>query len=149
MIWTQLWKPVKLLYGLPRWLSERESACQCRRHRRHGFSIWMEKMPWRGNGNPLQYSFLKNPTDGGTWQAAVQGVTKSRTQLSNWAYIDSYFYIIFLSTQRFKVVLTLTGKFIQLFQHHLLKEMQVKTTMRYHLTPVRMAAIKKSTNNKC
>ena len=29
------------------------------------------------------------------------------------------------------------------------KEMQIKTTMRYHLTPVRVAIIKKSTNNKC
>ena len=28
-------------------------------------------------------------------------------------------------------------------------EIQIKTTMRYHLTLVRMAAIKKSTNNKC
>ena len=27
--------------------------------------------------------------------------------------------------------------------------MQIKTTMRYHLTPVRMAIIKKSTNSKC
>ena len=31
----------------------------------------------------------------------------------------------------------------------LIREMQIKTTMRYHLTLVRMAAIKKSTNKKC
>ena len=34
-----------------------------------------------GNGNPLQYSCLENPMDGGAWWAAVHGVEKSRTRL--------------------------------------------------------------------
>ena len=36
-----------------------------------------------GNGNPLQYSCLESPMDGGAWWAAVHGVAKSQTQLSN------------------------------------------------------------------
>ena len=32
-----------------------------------------------GNGNPLQYSCLENPMDGGAWWAAVHGVAKSDT----------------------------------------------------------------------
>ena len=34
-----------------------------------------------GNGNPLQYSCLENPMNGGTLWAAICGVTQSRTQL--------------------------------------------------------------------
>ena len=34
-----------------------------------------------GNGNPLQYSCLENPGDGGASWAAVYGVTQSRTRL--------------------------------------------------------------------
>ena len=32
-----------------------------------------------GNGNPLQYSCLENPRDGGAWWAAVCGVAQSQT----------------------------------------------------------------------
>ena len=34
-----------------------------------------------GNGNPLQYSYLENPGDGGAWWAAVCGIAQSRTRL--------------------------------------------------------------------
>ena len=34
-----------------------------------------------GNGNPLQYSCLENPRDGGAWWAAVYGITESWTRL--------------------------------------------------------------------
>ena len=34
-----------------------------------------------GNGNPLQYSCLENPREGGAWWAAIYGVTQSRTRL--------------------------------------------------------------------
>ena len=36
-----------------------------------------------GNGNSLQYSCLENPMGGGAWWAAVHGVAKSRTRLSD------------------------------------------------------------------
>ena len=39
-----------------------------------------------GNGTSLQYSCLENSMDGGTWWAAVYGVTKSQTRLSNFTF---------------------------------------------------------------
>ena len=39
-----------------------------------------------GNGTPLQNSCLENPMDGGTWWAAVHGVAKSRTHLSDFTF---------------------------------------------------------------
>ena len=47
---------------------------------------WLKRLSmhaWIGerNGNPLQYSCLENPRDGGTWWAAIYGVTQSWTWL--------------------------------------------------------------------
>ena len=39
-----------------------------------------------GNRTPLQYSCLENPMDGGAWWAAVHGVVKSRTRLSDFTF---------------------------------------------------------------
>ena len=41
------------------------------------------RSPGEGNGNPLQYSCLENPLDGGAWQATVCGVAKSQAWLSD------------------------------------------------------------------
>ena len=64
--------------------SEGKSIClQCGRP---GFDPWAGKIPGEGIGSPLQYSYLENPIDRGAWQAAVHGVEKSRTQLSDFTY---------------------------------------------------------------
>ena len=56
LFFSSLWQP-----RLPRWLSGGESACQCRRLKRHGFD---PRLPGLGNGNPLQYLPGKIPWTG-------------------------------------------------------------------------------------
>ena len=44
-----------------------------------------------GNSNPLQYSCLENPMDEGAWWVTFHGVTKSRTQLSNFTFTFHFY----------------------------------------------------------
>ena len=55
----------------------------CLQWGRPGFDSWVGKTPGEGNGNPLQYSCLENPMEGGAWWATIHGVAKSRTRLSD------------------------------------------------------------------
>ena len=48
------------------------------------------RSPGEGNGNPLQHSCLENPMDGGAWWAAVHGVAKSWTRLSDFTFTFHY-----------------------------------------------------------
>ena len=47
------------------------------------FYVELYEVLGEGNGTPLQYSCLENPMDGGAWCAAVHGVARSRTRLSD------------------------------------------------------------------
>ena len=61
-------------------------AVQETRKMRVRFLVWEDPLE-EENGNPLQYSCLENPMDKGTWQATIQRVTKSWTQLSDYFFI--------------------------------------------------------------
>ena len=50
-----------------------------------------ERAPGKGNDHPLQYFCLGNPIARGAWQAALHGVTKSWTQLSD---LTQYTYVM-------------------------------------------------------
>ena len=68
-----------LQYGLPWWLTTvTQETC-----RRHGLIPGSGRSPAEGNGNPLHYSCLENPTDRGAWWATVHEVAKSQTWLSD------------------------------------------------------------------
>jgi len=69
-----------LNWGFPSGSDGKESTCNAGYP---GSIPGVGRSPGEGNGNPLQYSCLENPMDRGAWQAAVYGVTKIQTQLSN------------------------------------------------------------------
>ena len=66
--------------GFPGDSDGKESACKAGDP---GSNLGSGTFPGEGNGYPLQYSFLENSTDRGAWWAAVHGIAKSRTRLSD------------------------------------------------------------------
>ena len=66
----------KLRFRLPRWLSSKESTCQCKRC---SLIPGSGRSPGGGHGNPLQYSGLENPMDRGAWWATVHCVDRTCT----------------------------------------------------------------------
>ena len=64
--------------GLPWWLSGKESSCQCRRFRRHGFNPWVGKFFWRRKWQPASV-FLPEKSHG----------QRSLTGCSPWGHKES------------------------------------------------------------
>ena len=70
-------------WSLPGGLAIKDLPAKAEDPRDAGLTPRSGRCPGEGNGNPLQYSCLENPTDRGAWGTTVQGVAKSRTWLSN------------------------------------------------------------------
>ena len=71
-----------LCRGFPGGATGKEPSCQCRRYKKCRFNPWVGKiLPGEGDGNPLQYSCLENPIDGGAWRTIVHGLAESQTGL--------------------------------------------------------------------
>ena len=75
------------------WLSSYASTKMCHKRFHAGAHIQLshikltvKRLIGEGNGTPLQHSCLENPMDGGALWAAVHGVTKSRTRLSDFTF---------------------------------------------------------------
>ena len=66
--------------GFPGGSDGKESAC---RAGDPGSISGLGRSPGEGRGNPLQYSYPKNPMDRGAWRVTVHGVADSQIQLSN------------------------------------------------------------------
>ena len=68
----------------------KEPTSQCRLDVRDTSSILeLGRSPGEGNGNPLQYSCLENPTDRGAWRATVQGIAQSQTPLKQLSMVQA------------------------------------------------------------
>ena len=65
--------------GTPYGTMGKESTCKARAVGSMGLIPELERSPGGGNGNPLQYSFLGNPTDRGAWGLSVHGIHQART----------------------------------------------------------------------
>ena len=71
---------IKTFLGFPGGSEGKVSACNAGDT---GLIPGLGRSPGEGNGNPLQYSCLKNPMDREAWWATVHGVAKSGTRLSD------------------------------------------------------------------
>ena len=77
------------MLGFPHGSAGKESACLAGDTGDAGLIPELVRSLGVGNGNPLQYSCLKKPTDRGPWQGTVQRIAKSQTRLSNGACIEN------------------------------------------------------------
>ena len=100
--------------GPPRWCSGKESAWQCRRHRRHGFDPWVGKIPWKRKWQPTPVFLPGRYHRQRSRAAAVHGIAEesdTTQQLNNNWISSTDFNIHILPPSSFPIV----QPFLQIF----------------------------------
>ena len=102
------------------WLKQKRICLQCWRA---GSIPGSGRSPGEGNGNPLQYSYLGNSMDRGTWWASIHGVAKSQTWLTNTLTLSPNFLIckmvvmIFIELLLFYIRLKVIKTDLKVYHH--------------------------------
>ena len=89
--WLGIWFTDLILNGLPRWHSDKESACQCRRCRRPRFNPWIGKIPCSRKWQPTP-AYLPGKSHGQRSLAGYSPWVHRQTGLSDF-HFTSYMYI--------------------------------------------------------
>ena len=97
---TSLLHFFKVTKGLPRWCGGKESTCQCRRHKGHGFYPWVGEMPWSMKWQPTpvfmpgKFHRQRNLPDYSLWGCKESDTTEWLTYIAHnkcsikfWGYI--------------------------------------------------------------
>ena len=108
-----------LKWGLPRWLSNKESTCQCKRRR---FDPWVRKIPWRRRWQPTaiflpgkshRQRSLAGYSPQGHWRVRHHLATEQQEQLLNWDDLHSWKgpnpFVTMFPRRSVRGVLTVTG----------------------------------------
>ena len=105
------------VYAPPRWFNSKESAFSAGATGDSGLFPGSGGCPGGRHGNPLQYSYLKNPMDRGAWPTTVHGVAKNWTRLKwlsthvcvwrrggfmGWEFFSLYLFYVFQVIYHFK-----------------------------------------------
>ena len=74
--------------AFPRWLSGKDPTCQCRRHRRRGFSSWVGKISWRRKSKPPPV-FLPGKFHGETSLVGYRPRGHKESDMTQWLSMDT------------------------------------------------------------
>ena len=86
MKWVKLWGSLNILWHCLLGIGMKTDVFQSCGHCWVFQICWPNECNGEGNSTPLQYSCLENPMGGRAWKAAVHGVSKSRTRLSDFTF---------------------------------------------------------------